>query len=438
MDPIQVNIRGYQSIDSLDFTIRGFTCITGKTNIGKSAIMRAISSSILNNPVVGMVRKGCQFATVDIQSATGWGFRWEKGAKGINRYTIQGELYDKVGQVQLPQIEQMGFGSVRIGDHDIQPWLATQFSPIFLLDKSATQITAFISEVSKLHVLQDAIVLSARSKRKETDSAREKSEELKKTQDQLSVFAEVDNLEEFWNEIAAQKDSILEYEIRIERMKRFEREIRVSSDVVSHLGSISTIHPPKLPNAEDVRNLGLRHELWLKLEYLAKRIHTMRQGKDALIPNVPVDDLDRILQMAKFSHLSRLAHVVSRAREVETLKIPAVLTEHSELAKIGRAWEVAQKITSSQARVAKLSVKIEVPEPPRIEDFDKLREMAERNQKMMLLAQKITQLRREIADCESKRQAIETKLKSIPTCPTCNQPYFAPQNGHVHAAGVSP
>jgi len=47
--PVKIRIKNFQSIEDLEIEVRGFTAITGKTNIGKSAIMRAISSAMLGD-----------------------------------------------------------------------------------------------------------------------------------------------------------------------------------------------------------------------------------------------------------------------------------------------------------------------------------------------------------------------------------------------------
>ena len=85
MKPVQIRIRDFQSIDSIDLEVSGFTCVTGPTNIGKSAIVRAVSSAILNKSVVGSVRKGKKFCTVEVD-----GLKWEKGER-VGRYWVPGE-----------------------------------------------------------------------------------------------------------------------------------------------------------------------------------------------------------------------------------------------------------------------------------------------------------------------------------------------------------
>ena len=123
LKPVNVVINNFQSIDHLDMEICGFTAISGSTNAGKSAIVRAISSAILNNPVGGMVRKGASFCSVELSSED-WGFKWEKNDKGVNRAWIRGKdtPLDKLGQIQVPEITQMGFSSIEVGDDEIQPW----------------------------------------------------------------------------------------------------------------------------------------------------------------------------------------------------------------------------------------------------------------------------------------------------------------------------
>ena len=167
MNPIEVRIQNFQSIKDVSFRIHGFTTITGKTNIGKSAIVRAIAKSILNAPVTNMVRHGEKFCEVELHSE-GWGFRWQKAEKGVNRYYIDGKEnpLDSVGRGQVQEIADFGFGSIKIGESKyLYPWYASQFDPIFLLNQSGPAITDFISEVSRLDILQNGIVICNKKKK---------------------------------------------------------------------------------------------------------------------------------------------------------------------------------------------------------------------------------------------------------------------------------
>ena len=124
LKPVHVEIENFQSIKSLKFDINGFTCITGKTNIGKSSILRAISSAISNRPVINFVRKGHKSCSVMLQSncdVNPWGFEWEKFEKGSNKYKILGknETLENTGSGQLSHVTEMGFRGVQINEKEL-------------------------------------------------------------------------------------------------------------------------------------------------------------------------------------------------------------------------------------------------------------------------------------------------------------------------------
>ena len=270
-DPVRVRIRNFQSVEDVELEVRGFTCITGRTNIGKSAVMRAISSAILNDPVVGKVRKGSQFCTVEV-SGSGWGFKWEKGERGVNRYTIGDKVYDKTGQRQLDEVVSMGFGSIKVGDQEMQPWWSSQFFPIFLLDKSGPQVTDFISEVSRLTVLQDAVVLSARGKRQALDEAKAKAEESAKLRDRLSRVSGLDPLIKLHEEMEAQAESIKDYEARLSAVEVLDSKMREAASKIRSLSGVVEAAVPDDRIGGLAASAAAMHGFWVTLESCAKRI----------------------------------------------------------------------------------------------------------------------------------------------------------------------
>ena len=178
LHPISVNISNFQSIENVDIEIYGFTCITGKSNIGKSAVIRSISSALKNSSVVGMVRKDEKFCSVSINT-NGLDLKWEKGEKYSGRYELNGKKYEKIGQSQLKELVDLGYGSIKIGSKDVFPWHASQFDPIFLLNDSGPAVTEFISEISRLNILQNSITISLRRKKRSLDKVKLKTDDFK-------------------------------------------------------------------------------------------------------------------------------------------------------------------------------------------------------------------------------------------------------------------
>jgi len=256
LSPIYARIQNFQSISDLEIEINGFTCITGITNIGKSAIIRAISGAFLNNPVVGAVRKGEKFCSVSLKSED-WEFIWEKGEpkSGINRYKIkkpEKKELEKVGQGQLESISSMGFTSAQVGSKVIHPWFASQFEPIFLLNLSGPAVTDFISDISRLGVLQDCILLNVRGKKRVLDTVRVKSDEVELLKEKEQKLSQLDPLIVLDEELQAQYESIQEYEDRIQTGEALDRDLKQVARDIKGLQPIRDVWLPEDEIGEDL------------------------------------------------------------------------------------------------------------------------------------------------------------------------------------------
>ncbi len=386
LNPVHVRIRDFQSIEDLEFDIRGFTCITGKSNIGKSAIIRAISGAILNRPVGNMVRKGAQFCSVELSSAE-WGFKWEKNDEGVNRIWIPGSdrPLDKLGQVQVDQVAKMGFGNIEIGDDKIQPWLAPQFQvkgsgPLFLLDQSGPRVTDFISEVSRLTVLQDAIVLAARGKRGENDHAKIKGEEAKKIRLQLAKVSNVDQLEVVQTELEEQLASIQTYEDKVRKGESIINRTKEAKQRLILLEKIEDIKQPKDQCKAAFEKLTRVRGYQVKLEACAKKIIAVRDVAKIKMPVPPRNEVERLQLLSKFA--GRIAQCKTVLNKVDK-EIPT-------------AWTV-----------------------PDITTFKKVVDIASRVKK---LEADIEQTELEIQAREKEVREIQEELATITVCPTCKRP----------------
>ncbi len=233
---VKVSISNYQSISNVDFVIDGFTCITGNTNVGKSAIMRAITGSVLNSPTIGMVRNGAKFASVKMTLNDGNEFLWEKGGS-VNRYTINGKLYDKNGSSQLQQIIDFGFKSIEIGSDTLYPWYSRQFNPLFLIDKSGSNVTDFLSKISNMQFLQNAQVISNKAKRKLSDSIKSRNEDLSIVNKSILNMKDIDSVNALHDVISELFDSTNRLSNSITSINEYNTLITSVSSYIHDLSS---------------------------------------------------------------------------------------------------------------------------------------------------------------------------------------------------------
>lgn len=426
--PIKARIKNFQSIADLEIEVRGFTCITGPTNIGKSAIVRALAYSALNKPVGGLVRSGSKFCSVEVSSSAGWSYLWEKGDRGVNRYTIDGKVYDKTGQSQLPELAQLGFTSVEVGKSELHPWWATQFSPVFLLDETGSSVTDFISKVSRLAVLQDAIVLSSRGKKSSAESAKDCAERSAKDKEKLSRVAAVDSLVRLRDDLVEQAKSIREYEAAISSLERTSARVSSLEARISAISGVGTVKVPKAPAAEPLQELLTIHGLWVRLEGAAKRVIALKGVSRAAVPGLPEAELAEYRAAAKYARLPSVAASVSRLAAAESVSVPKAPYPIDQVTKLRQAASRAARLGSLRRSVEALSVPVAVPAAP--DGMEEVRAAVLLRQRRQLLESELTGLAAEHAGTSEAIRQADARLAAFPKCVSCGRVGTA---GHAHA-----
>ena len=426
--PVRIRIKNFQSIEDIDLEVRGFTCITGPTNIGKSAIMRSISSAILNKPVGGMVRNGASFCSVEMHSESGWGFLWEKGDRGVNRCTIDGKTYDKIGRTQLAEVANMGFKSIDLGDRESHPWWANQFIPLFLLNETGQSVTDFISKVSRLTVLQDAISLSARGKLRANEDAKRKAEQAQKIRERLSKISNLEQVIQLKQELQEQAESISEYENKILLGQQYQDIILTSLSRIELLKSIEGVKTPSDTHAEDVARLVEMSSHYSKCESLAKRILIIRGAPKVAIPESFEEEYDRYKQSLRFEGLPKLRESVEAMQAVTSVKAPDVSAAEKALRKASEAQKHAEVISALKKAVDAFASDVNVPEAL---NFGDVKRMQELNVSLVQFKNDILKLNADAKKLQAELDQVESQLESIPTCDKCGRP-AAKLIGHTH------
>lgn len=146
-----VEIQDFQSIKKGKVTISsGLNIVTGPTNRGKSAIIRAIDGSIFNKLSDDLVRVGTSIAGVTISNGDHTMICC-RNAKGKNEKTAYqfdgGTVQRKVGRSQLPEVKDMfGVSDIRLkNDILIKLNFWYQNDKPFLMDKTPGQLYEFFT-----------------------------------------------------------------------------------------------------------------------------------------------------------------------------------------------------------------------------------------------------------------------------------------------------
>ena len=199
---MDVEVRNFQSIERVVFKIEGFTALVGRSNIGKSALVRAIKAALTGAPVTSFVRHGkaclrrtkkakaCKcFASVHLK-AEGYDLLWEKG-DAINRYTFNGNVYDKA-EKGTPEFLSPAFLPVKIGDKQELLQVADQFTPIFLLDQTGGVVADVLSDAARLDRFNVALRLAEKDRREAVQTRKIREKDVVDIQTKLMDFEGLD------------------------------------------------------------------------------------------------------------------------------------------------------------------------------------------------------------------------------------------------------
>lgn len=150
-DKLHIGIKDFQSLKKADILLTpGITVITGATNNGKSAIIRAIDSAIFNIGDDSMVRGGQRYYGINISNDS-HNMLMARDNVGKNEKTAYqfdgGNVQKKVGRGQLEEVSRMfNIREVKMNNGTkmkINFWY--QNDKPFLMDKTSGQLYEFLS-----------------------------------------------------------------------------------------------------------------------------------------------------------------------------------------------------------------------------------------------------------------------------------------------------
>lgn len=402
---IDVEIKSFQSIESIKLNIDGFTALVGRSNIGKSAIVRAIKCALTNPGGTDFVRHGgecariargtkkCKcFASVHLVTE-GMDLLWEKG-DAINQYTLNGKEYSKAER-GTPDFLIPDFAPVKVGADKQLIQVSDQFTPIFLLDQSGGVVADILSDVARLDSINLAMRLVEKD-RKEASSTRKVRE--KDVVDLTATLATYDGLD------AAAK-----------RARATEARLRNVQGVSQSVQAIEQ-------HITSIRSLALVVKgITTALKLVMPDLGPLEHGSESLI------------QIAQFQQeAGEREAVVQQLAGVEDLVIPATESLQESLLKFERVSGWLGDLRAFKDRLGnwKGVESSVVPDPEPLADaHDEYIAVQTFTLRFGELSETVTSLTEQASQAEAEHQAILDEFDALGVCPTCSQQI---QSNHEH------
>lgn len=160
MSDMKIAIKDYEIIESLQANFKqGFTCITGQSNQGKSALFRAIERLLYNNHSDDSVRHGATAYMIGLEVDGNKVICKRNPTKGMKTtYSVNGKTLQKVGRTSLEEVSDvLNMGEVDIAGSKATLNIEGQFSYPFMLDLTPGKLYTFISQSSNQEDLTGVI-----------------------------------------------------------------------------------------------------------------------------------------------------------------------------------------------------------------------------------------------------------------------------------------
>lgn len=200
-----LKIKNFQSIEDQELELRGFVAITGRSNLGKSGLRRALTAVLYNDWDKSYRREGTNKPTEVTLTSPAWSIHMLKSSDS-NDFTLtmaEGkQTFNKVGKDIPEQISALGFNLLDLEDEKLNLTSSKQTDPMFMVSfKQATQ-TKVLNKLFNINKLVSASSLVQK------DIRSFKMEHNKLLETYNSKSSDLSQLEAKQQEVTEQRDSL--------------------------------------------------------------------------------------------------------------------------------------------------------------------------------------------------------------------------------------
>lgn len=175
----------FQSLKNIRVPVGQFTTIVGPSNLGKSALLRAIRALAKNASAPGLIRQGEKEFRVGVVFEDGTIETLDKGSK-TSAFTIhhpdgKADLFAKAGATSVPdEVSQLW----NLSDLSF----TTQHDKPFLLAEPPSEVARVLGELTNASLLMEAVRESNRLRTEALAEAKARTKETEECKQQLLTF----------------------------------------------------------------------------------------------------------------------------------------------------------------------------------------------------------------------------------------------------------
>jgi hypothetical protein len=225
-----LHLQNFQSIVDQEFKFKGFVAITGPSNLGKSAVRRALGSVLYNDWQPNFQRnfgkKKIGDTTLTFAKEGEYTITQSKPTNSF-KIEITGKPvleFGKVGRTVPDEVRNLGYKTLDVNDSFLNLNVTKQTDQLFMVSYQASTNTGILNELFNLTQLEKASVLASKDQRTETINMN------RADKDYQAEEVEVKNTTAKLEELVIQRDSL----------RKILGSITVLDEFSTNKGSLST------------------------------------------------------------------------------------------------------------------------------------------------------------------------------------------------------
>jgi hypothetical protein len=457
---IDIEIRGFQSIEHVKVRVEGFTALSGRSNIGKSSIVRAVKAALSGASGASFVRHGvscarrlkgaktcrCQ-ASVHIKKE-GFDLLWEKG-DAINRYVFNGVELTVPGRGFPEFLKGSGFEPVRIGDDSRLIQVSDQLKPIFLLDESGATVANVLSDVARLDAINVAVKMVEKDRREANSLRKVREKDLAELNAQLDQYGGLDPALDRAAKVEARLGKLQAMEVEGARVYGFIVSLEAAKERVDSLSGVDAVRAPVVASlvarGDEYRKTVEYTDKWLTLMPPYKAL----QGVEKVEAPSPANLVRKAAEYQQLVSMqireAECQATIAACIGVESVHAPTSLPNASAVTTLRQMGTWIAKLVAARVWKAEIQKGEQLPtldSRPLVEKGRALTGCADLARKLDFLTRGVDlleeQIRAAAKEAEEATVLLEearAELRALGVCPTCAQTYQdQPQGkGHEHA-----
>lgn len=454
---ISVEVLNFQSLEKVNLDIQGFTALVGRSNIGKSAIVRAIKSALTGATGTDFVRHGqtcerrlkgnkkcrCQ-ASVRIKTSD-VEFLWEKG-DSVNRYTVWRDgvetVHDRVER-GAPDFLGPAFSPVKVGDQHEVIQISDQFNPIFLLDKSGPTVADVLSDVAQLDEINVAMGLVNRDRKEATSTRKVREKDLADIRTSLKTYDGLDGAVARVRGVTAQHTLIGNAASSLKRLIRYvDQEAALGTEVIA-------LEEATRPGTPDVESLSKKRQAATFLDRcvvsgmaLSSQVKSLQGVASLEVPDAAgLEKAANSVAMVEgwLASIAVRAPIIRGLNGVETVEVPEPPKFEEPYRKLALLEGWATRAATLKVSLVGLNGVDGIPDlvAPFGSQTSALSFLDRMSIKVSKTQTDIDVLEAQVAAIELEEQEVQNAWDGLGVCPTCTQPMRVDTPAKAHAQEAS-